>query len=60
MPEKIEMKTYEVYVKTNRQGSKVTETFEMPIDATEEEIEKMAISVMKELYEWSWYPLDGE
>jgi len=51
------MKTIEVYVSTGYVGAEKTKTFEIEDDATDEEIEGMALEVMWEMIEFNYKEL---
>ncbi len=48
------MKTIQVYVGTGMEGSRITDTFEVEDDATEEQIEEDAKEVMFNMISWGW------
>lgn len=54
------MRTFKVWVETNLVRSRVSTTFEMPDDATDEEIEEQASEVRHSLIEWSYEEIIDE
>lgn len=53
-------KIYEGRIKTNKVGSECYFDFEMPEDATEEEIESEAFSAAMEKVEWSFVAVETD
>lgn len=49
------MKTYVAYIATDYDGSRCEEEFEMPDDATPEEIEAEAKEIAFNMCEWGYY-----
>lgn len=55
------MRKIEVYVETNKTGSRCSTVIEVDDDATDDEIERPAREAMFEMIEWGWrVPEDGE
>lgn len=48
------MKKIKVTVQTQKVGSKCEITFEIEDDATEEEIEEVAMASMFDMIDWTW------
>lgn len=48
------VKTIKVTVQTQKVGSKCEITFEIEDDATEEEIEEVAMASMFDMIDWNW------
>ena len=51
------MRNIEVYVNTNKVGSRCSETIEVEDDATDDEINQLAHETMLEMIEWDWKEL---
>lgn len=54
------MREFKVFMETPYAGISTEEIFEMPDDATEEEIEKEASELFHNLYGFSWREKEGE
>lgn len=50
----------EVFVETNRVGSRVTDVIEVDDDATESDIDAIAQQQMFEMISWGWKKLEDE
>lgn len=52
------MKNYEVTICTQVVGSEMTDTFEMPANATAEEVEAEAREIAFDMIDWSFKAID--